>query len=141
MIDSLSTGFILSSKKSPCRLCGDLKGKCRDSEQIILCMELSGGRKGDRTAASDGSLFEYRKLSSNGLWGVWSEVTAGASGQEFDRAEWQARKAAEAEARRRELAAAMPASERDAWYQQFFNGLSLNDDDLALLHSKGLTDS
>ncbi|MFM7447118.1 MAG: hypothetical protein ACKO24_00800, partial [Leptolyngbyaceae cyanobacterium] len=104
-------------------------------------MEFSDGRRGDRTTSGDGSLFEYRKLSSNGLWGVWAEAKNDRQGPDFDRAEWQARKAAEAEAQRRELAAAMPASERDAWYRNYFAGLSLSDRDRALLHTKHLTDS
>lgn len=60
-MSAMSKNFIsLNKRNGGCPVCGDLKGKCRQVDGLILCMTVHGETPG----------YSYKGKTSNGLWGI-----------------------------------------------------------------------
>jgi hypothetical protein len=125
--------FTPTRQGNPCLVCGDIKGRCRQTaEALNLCMDSSGVLPG----------FKYLGQTKDGLWAKYRID----DGQQTpaDRSHfWQEQKLlrqqrAAAEAQRH--ADALPAQERDRLYNQLLNQLPLHPADPADLHRRGITD-
>jgi hypothetical protein len=125
--------FTPTRQGNPCLVCGDIKGRCRQTaESLNLCMDSSGVLPG----------FHYLGQTKDGLWAKYRID----DGQQTpaDRSHfWQEQKLlrqqrAAAEAQRH--ADALPALERDRLYNQLLNQLPLHPADRADLHRRGITD-
>ena len=128
-----SRSFAPTRQGNPCLVCGDIKGKCRQTaESLNLCMDASGVLPG----------FKYLGQTKDGLWAKYRSD----DGQQTPAQQshfWQEQKLlrqqrAAAEAQRH--ADALPAPERDRLYNQLLNQLPLHPADRADLHRRGLTD-
>ncbi|MCG9891350.1 MAG: hypothetical protein MH252_09760 [Thermosynechococcaceae cyanobacterium MS004] len=126
--------FVPTRQGNPCLICGDTKGKCRQTaEALNLCMEVSGTLPG----------FKYLGQTKNGLWAKYllddgTDRTQEEREQHFH--EQQQLRASRAAAEAQRHADALPAHERDRLYAQLLNQLSLHPADRADLHRRGITD-
>lgn len=126
--------FTLFHRGNACPICESSSGKCREAENLILCMS--------RTEKTDIPGYKFKGRTQNQLWGKW--VVSGGDTSEADREAWKEQQRAkrqqrlEEEAKRK--AEAMSAVERDRHYRRLLNQLSLHPDDRADLHRRGITD-
>lgn len=131
----MSNNFIPTKRGNPCQICGDEKGKCRETETIRLCMSL--------TEAIDIPGFKFTGLTSDDLWGKWIEDD-GQNWTEQQRQNWRQEQQQLKEQRAREEAQrrseAMPAIQRDRYYRRLIDSLPLHPADRADLQRRGLTD-
>lgn len=133
MNSSLALRFIPTKPHNPCPICSDLRGKCRQSGSLRLCMTLTDGRE---TVPG----FKFLGLTKDGLWGKWIEQDDG-SWNEADRLRWrkaqnqkrQRQAAREAEQR----AIALSARERDRLNRALLEQLTLDPRDRADLQRRG----
>ncbi len=132
----MSKGFIATRRGNPCQACGDTTGKCRETTSTLLCMTFT-----EAAAALPGLKFLGR--TKDDRWGKWIEAT-GQEWSDAQREQWRRERQqlqaqrAQAEAQRR--AAALPALERDRYYQQLLDQLSLHPADRTDLLRRGLSD-
>ncbi|MBW4445175.1 MAG: hypothetical protein KME10_29150 [Plectolyngbya sp. WJT66-NPBG17] len=128
--------FISTRRNNPCQICGDIKGKCRETSSVWLCMTFA-----DALESIPG--FKFIGRTKDDLWGKWVEENE-SDWTDQARDHWrqeQSRKRqqrAEAEAQRR--AASMTAKERDRYNRQLLDRLALHSVDRADLHKRNLTD-
>lgn len=127
--------FIPTQRQNPCILCGDVSGKCREIDDLRLCMEYT-----DRHESIPGLQFIGR--SKDGLWGKWIPINERNRSEE-ERKRWQQDQAfkrqlrEQTEAQRR--AEALSPQERDRHYRNLLSQLTLHPDDRADLLRRGLT--
>jgi ribosomal protein S14 len=106
--------FVPTRRSNPCQLCGDTKGKCRETDSVLLCMTFADARE-----HIPGLRFIGQTKDS--LWGKW--VTDDQSDwTEQEREQWRReqqvkRQYRQAEENQRRAAALSPV-ERDRRYQQ-----------------------
>ncbi|MEP1079163.1 hypothetical protein NDI52_27520 [Leptolyngbya sp. PL-A3] len=141
--DSYHQGFvgrdklIPTTRKNPCVLCGNTSGKCREANDLRLCMEYTTS-----SLAIPG--YRFTGLSKDGLWGVWV-VDDGASYSKEDREQWwqeqQIRRHLREQAEAAQRAQSLPAVERDRHYQRLLSHLTLHPEDRADLHRRGLSEA
>lgn len=128
--------FIPTKRGNECQICGDTKGKCRETATALLCMTFTEGR--DRVPG-----FRFIGLTKNQLWGKWV-TDDGRNSTEQQRAEWrqqqQALRAIRQQAEAAARSAAMPAVERNRHYRKLLGQLSLHPIDRSDLHRRGLSD-
>ena len=128
--------FTSTRRNNPCQICGDIKGKCRETSSIRLCMTFV-------YVLQPVIGFKFIGHTKDGLWGKWVEEDD-RSWTDQERDHWrqeQNRKRqdrTDAEAQRR--AASMAAKERDRYNRQLLNSLTLHVLDRADLHQRNLTD-
>jgi hypothetical protein len=127
----MSNRFAPTRQNNPCLLCGDTKGKCRqtESENLHLCMNLSEPLPG----------FKYVGQTKDGLWGKYI-VDEGHPLNEDDRALLQLQRQQRLAEETQRRAESLPATERDRLYSQLLDQLTLHPDDRADLHRRGFTD-
>jgi len=129
--------FTPTRRGNPCKICGDTKGKCRETDSILLCMSFT-----DAWSASAIPGYKFIGSTKDGLWGKFVEDD-GQNWTQQQREEWrrdielkrQQRAASEAQRRSQSL----PAKERDRLYQNLLNQLTLHPNDRADLERRGLT--
>lgn len=131
-----SSTFIPTRKQNPCVICGDTSAKCREGDVARLCMTFSD-------AIQNIPGFKFVGRTKNDLWGKWIEDT-GQDWTEQQRLDWQ-REQQQLRAQRereeaRRKAESMSAIERDRYYRQLLDQLTLHPDDRADLIRRGLTD-
>ena len=129
--------FISTRRNNPCPICGDVKGKCRETSSIWLCMTFAD-------ALQPVLGFKFIGCTKDGLWGKWAEEDK-RSWTDQERETWrqtqmrQRQQRSEAEAQRR--ATALEAEARDRPNRQLLDLLTLHPDDRANLHQRTLTDA
>jgi hypothetical protein len=123
--------FTPTRQGNPCLVCGDIKGRCRQTpESLNLCMDSSGVLPG----------FKYLGQTKDGLWAKYL-IDDGTEQNQNDRIrEQQQLRAQRAAAEAQCHADALPAMERDRLYRQLLSQLPLHPADRADLHRRGLTD-
>lgn len=124
-------GFQPTKQGNPCILCGDTKGKCRETDtDLILCMTL------EQQAG-----FKSLGLTKNSTWTMFVPDTGETSAEqrEQQRRDWQARREQRAAAEAQRQAEAIPAAERDRHYRQLLSQLTLHPADRADLEQRGYT--
>lgn len=129
--------LIPTKRNNPCVLCGNTSGKCREAQELRLCMEYT---------TSSPAIPDYRftGLSKDGLWGVWV-VDDGINRSDEEREQWwqeqQIRRHLRALAEIQQRAHSLPASERDRHYRRVLSHLTLHPEDRADLHRRGLSEA
>ena len=128
--------FTSTRRNNPCQVCGDTKGKCRETPVIRLCMTFA-----DALQSIPG--FRFVGRTKDDLWGKWvEEDDRDWTDQERDRwrqeQDQKRQQRADAEAQRR--SASMSAEERDRHNRQLLGSLSLHPLDRISLHDRNLTD-
>ncbi len=122
-------------KDKPCPVCESNDGRCRQQDDLILCMSLPDG------GAVNG--WHFLGASKDGTWGKFVPERD-RTYTEAERREWrdrqQQRERQRHQAAARRWAAAMPISERDHWYRFLLQELTLNECDRADLRRRGLSD-
>jgi hypothetical protein len=128
--------FTSTRRKNPCQICGDIKGKCRETPSIRLCMTFA-----DALQPIPG--FDFIGRTKDDLWGKWIE-TSDVTWTDQERDRWRQeqrhkrQQRTDAEAQRR--AASLDARERDRYNRQLLNSLTLHTLDRADLHQRGISD-
>lgn len=140
---SRSQGFvgrdklIPTQRNNPCVLCGNTSGKCREANDLRLCMEFT-------TSSPAIPGYRFTGLSKDGLWGIWV-VDDGISHADGDREQWwqeqQIRRHLREQAEAQQRAHSLPASERDRHYKRLLSHLTLHSEDRADLHRRGLSEA
>jgi ribosomal protein S14 len=126
--------FTPTRQSNPCRICGDIKGNCRQTPaDLNLCMAASGTLPG----------FRYLGQTKDGLWAKYILDDGLVQNQAERDRRWQEQQLlrqhrAAVEAQRH--AQSLSATERDRLYRQLLTQLSLHPDDRSDLHRRGLTD-
>ena len=59
---SHNKGFTPTRTFNPCQICNDTSGKCRETESVLLCMNIT-------TDVSNPNSFKFIGLTLDGLWG------------------------------------------------------------------------
>ncbi|MCY7390676.1 MAG: hypothetical protein LH647_03990, partial [Leptolyngbyaceae cyanobacterium CAN_BIN12] len=129
------SAFTLFKRGNPCPVCDSSTGKCRERDELILCMN------GTNEIAVPG--YKFIGLTKDGTWGQWV-VDNQREWTEQQRQHWQqerqAKQAQRLEAEKTRNAEAMPAGERDRHYRQLLSQLTLHSTDRADLMRRGVTD-
>ncbi|MBD1847471.1 DEAD/DEAH box helicase family protein [Cyanobacteria bacterium FACHB-63] len=118
----MSSRPLATKKTNPCPVCGDVKGKCRtfDDKPLILCM-----------VAESAPGFKALGFTRDGLWMQFAPDS-----ESFDHAAYLDRK--------RDMPApiaTMPVEERDRWYRQIVQSMTLTHADREYLKSvRGMSD-
>jgi hypothetical protein len=129
--------FTPTRQGNPCLVCGDIKGRCRQTaEDLNLCMDSSGVLPG----------FHYLGQTKDGLWAKYI-LDDGQEQNQADRIrEQQQLRAQRAAAEAQRHADALSAMERESFaprvrlYNQLLHQLPLHPDDRADLNRRGITD-
>lgn len=127
--------FIPTKYNNPCPICGDIKGKCRttDDNDLILCMAGAGGL----IDAVNGH--KYHKDTEDGSWGIFSPDNQQGT---FNREEWLRQKASaeklKQETHRKE---ALLERDRHKHYVKISQHLGLSSEHQQELIRRGLTQS
>jgi hypothetical protein len=126
-----SRSFTPTRQGNPCLVCGDIKGRCRQTpEALNLCMDSSGVLPG----------FKYLGQTKDGLWAKYVTNDGQEQNQDDRIQQQQQLRAQRAAAEAQRHAEALPAIERDRLYNQLLNQLPLHPADRADLHRRGITD-
>jgi hypothetical protein len=132
----MSKSFIATRRSNPCPLCSDTKGKCRSIDHTLLCMTFADAL--DRIPG-----YRFIGRTKDDLWGKWV-IDDGHHSTPEQRHQWQQERIAKRQLRQQQeqqrRAVALPAPERDRYYQRLLTQLSLDRSDRADLHRRGLTD-
>jgi hypothetical protein len=127
--------FTPTRQSNPCQLCDDTTGKCRQTTSTLLCMTLT-----DALDTPPGFTFIGR--TKDHLWGKWV-VGQRQDWSDDQRVLWQReRQQRQVERERAEAqrqATALSALERDRYYQQLLDQLSLHPADQNALSARGLS--
>lgn len=119
-----------------CPICDSGDGRCKEQDELILCMGMPDG------GAIDG--WHFLGSSRDNLWGKFVPERD-RTYTESERREWrdrQQRREQERERLQRERAArSMPVAERHHWYSLLLSELTLDPIDRADLRRRGLTDA
>jgi hypothetical protein len=126
--------FTPTCQHSPCLICADIKGNCRQTaEDLHLGMSASGTLPG----------FRYLGQTKDGLWAKFvidDGLEQSPREREQHHRQQQKLRAQRAAAEAQRHADALPAIERDRLYNQLLNQLPLHPADRADLQRRGLTD-
>lgn len=132
----MSKNFIPTRKGNPCQLCDDTKGKCRETSGVFLCMTF-----GDASSHIPG--FKFIGRTKDDLWGKWVKDDGHTwTDQERQQRRQERKRLREQHAHdeQQKCAIALPAEERDRYYQKLLNQLGLHPADREDLRRRGLTD-
>lgn len=132
----LGTDKLIPTKHhNPCDICYNTSGKCREVNDLRLCMHYI-----DRETIPG---YVFVGVSKDGLWGLWV-VDKGRSASAEEQAQWRLeqyiRQQQRQEAEALQQAQVMPAAERDRHYRRMQKLLTLHPLDRADLHRRGLSD-
>ncbi len=125
---------IPTRRHNPCQICGDIKGKCREAGDLLLCMNI-------RNAYSAPSEFKFLGLTKNSLWGkfvVGNRQEISFEERSERRRQREATKKAEQEARAK---TALSLSERDQATRTLHKHLGLSTKHRQELRNRGLSDA
>lgn len=130
------SSFTPTNRSNPCPVCGDVKGKCRTTDQdLVLCM-------GWADADSNHPDWQYVKSSRDGLWGIHAPRKS-----EYDPVTARSQQAAldkRREQQRRERVAqhtgGLSIEQRSDAFRQLLTGLTLDHDHHQSLKQRGLSD-
>lgn len=127
---SYGSGRITRTKRTePCSVCGDIKGKCGVSGDLLFCMEFPDG-------GGDGN-YRYLKPTANGMWGIY--ISRG--GQDFDaQGKWRERKQEQEQRRLEELDASLSILQRHFAIRDIKSQLSLSVAHRRALKERGFSD-
>lgn len=131
-----SNRFTYSSRRNPCPICEDHKGKCRQTdEDLILCMSFANEDSGHRD-------YGFIKPSADGLWGIHAPRRN--KSPDFDPAAHRKAIAHIREQREREQRdkheAGLSVAERDREFRRLLGDLTLDDAHRQNLRGRGLSD-
>ncbi|XGW00856.1 MAG: hypothetical protein ACAF41_33300 (plasmid) [Leptolyngbya sp. BL-A-14] len=130
----MSSTFTPTRQGNSCQLCGDTTGKCRETPSLYLCMSFTD-------ALDTPPSFTFLGRTKDHLWGKWV-LDQGQDWNEDQRAAWrrerQQRQVARAQAEAQRQATALSAIERERYYTQLLEQLSLHPADRADLSARGL---
>ncbi|NJM73390.1 MAG: hypothetical protein HC862_26510 [Scytonema sp. RU_4_4] len=121
--------------RNPCLICGDTKGKCRETPTTLLCMNVV-----DRHSAPGG--FKFLGLSRDGLWGKFIEDKGHESkekSQEWRQLQAQKKRQRELEEKERR-ARLLTESERDRESRKLLAQLPVSTNHRNDLQRRGLSD-
>ncbi|WP_414587027.1 hypothetical protein [Scytonema sp. PCC 10023] len=125
---------IPTRRHNPCQICGDIKGKCREAGDLLLCMNITD-------AYSAPSEFKFLGLTKNSLWGkfvVRNKQEISFEERSERRRQREATKKAEQEARAK---TALSLSERDQATRTLHKHLGLSTKHRQELQNRGLNDA
>jgi hypothetical protein len=122
-----------SSRRSPCPLCGDIKGKCRSSDgSLLLCMTLT-----EAIDAPPGWRYcGQTQGAAAGLWGCW--LPTDSLDEAAERQRWLALQEHQ-QRQRQQRANGLPVAVRDRDYRALLAALPLAPADAADLERRGLS--
>lgn len=128
--------FIPTRQGNPCQICSDTSGKCRETETVLLCMNITD-------AHSTPGGFKFIGLTKDGLWGKFVKD----DGQNFtqeQREQWQReqklQKLLRLKAEQKRSKRSLSESHRDKEIRKVLSQLSLKPCHKADLQHRGLTD-
>ncbi|MGJ3248240.1 MAG: hypothetical protein ACFE0I_19420 [Elainellaceae cyanobacterium] len=131
--------FTPTRRENPCQICGDTTGKCRETDQTLLCMNIA-----DASQPIPGFTFIGR--TKDELWGKWianntpwklePSTPQDRNHQQQNRIPKRDRSKISHPSRPESLS----NDERDRRYRQILNQLTLHPGDRADLHRRGITD-
>ena len=126
--------FTATKRRNPCEICGDITGKCRQIDDLHLCMNTDSG---DAPAG-----FKFIGRTKDQLWSkfVVDDGHTLNREREFGVPLRQPRQSRH-ELQRQFRPPALSAPVRDRAYRQLLDSLTLHPDDRADLHRRGLTDA
>ncbi|MGJ3254376.1 MAG: hypothetical protein ACFE0J_25075 [Elainellaceae cyanobacterium] len=134
--------FTPTRRGNPCQICGDTTGKCRETDQTLLCMNVT-----DASQPMPGFTFIGR--TKDDLWGKWIANTIANNRESRQKLRTaQNRNSGQQSQRQRNRSKisqhdrldSLSTHERDRQYRPILNQLTLHPDDRADLHRRGLTD-
>jgi len=121
---------------NPCQICSDTSGKCRETESVLLCMNIT-------SAHFPTNSFKFIGLTKDGLWGKFVKD----NGQNFtqqQREQWQQeqrlQKLSRLQAEKKRSKRSLSEADRDKEIRKILAQLSLNLEHKADLRRRGLTD-
>ena len=121
---------------NPCQICSDTSGKCRETESVLLCMNIT-------TDVSATNNFKFIGLTKDGLWGKFVKD----DGQNFtqqQREQWQQeqklQKLLRLKAENHRSKQSLSDPDRGKEIRKVLSQLSLKPDHKADLQRRGLTD-
>ncbi|HHP7244300.1 MAG TPA: hypothetical protein ACFE0H_06405, partial [Elainellaceae cyanobacterium] len=130
--------FTPTRRGNPCQICGDTTGKCRETDQTLLCMNIA-----DASQPIPGFTFIGR--TKDDLWGKWIATNIRAQNLRttaHDRNHGQQsrkQQRTKSEISQQYCPDSLSNDERDRLYRQILSQLTLHPDDRADLHRRGLT--
>ncbi|MBW4444735.1 MAG: hypothetical protein KME10_26770 [Plectolyngbya sp. WJT66-NPBG17] len=134
-ISSAQRGRFTSTKRSnPCEICSDISGKCRQTDTLHLCMNLT-----DAVDAPSG--FKFIGLTKDRLWGKFVIDSGRAATEQNSLVRSRQRSQPRTESQTQSRPPALSADARNQAYRQLLNALTLHPEDRADLHRRGLTDA
>jgi hypothetical protein len=122
--------FAPTKKKNPCRICGNTKGDCRETDgEMLLCMK-------------GGELLGYKAIGHTkcGTWEQYVPEDREAPDREAKRIERQRKADERQKARLERSKSKIPDSERHDHYRRMLAGLSLRPEDRVDLAKRGFSD-
>lgn len=121
-------------RHNPCFLCGNITGKCRQLEELHMCMEITDGYN-----TPPG--LQFIGLTKDGMWGKFVVERQSSA---FEREAWrqfrEQIKKQRVEAERKQLSGLLNERERDGAIRQILSQLNLSVLHRADLQRRGLTD-
>jgi hypothetical protein len=121
---------------NPCQICSDTSGKCRETESVLLCMNIT-------SAHFPTNSFKFIGLTKDGLWGKFVSDD-GQSFTQQQREQWQQeqklQKLSRLKAEERSRSGSLSESDRDKEIRKILAQLSLKPEHKADLRRRGLTD-
>lgn len=127
--------FSSFKRGNPCPICESSSGKCRELDELILCMTFT-----HEVTVPD---YKFIGLTKDQTWGQWVQDNQ-REWSDQQRQHWQQEQQAKREQRlqaeQERRAAAMPAKKRDLYYRSIFDKPSLNPNDRADLKRRDFTD-
>lgn len=129
------TKFAPTKRTSPCSICGDTSGDCRQVDMLVLCHSYI-----DNDAGVAG--WKRIKSTKDGIWGIYAQDndTNGKSWQDVAE-EYNRRRQKEREEELSKLNESLPIDERSAENRKLLLHLSLADDHYRNLRDRGLDDA
>ena len=129
--------FIPTRRGNPCKICGDTRGKCRETASVLLCMNVA-----DAVSAGDIPGYKFIGATKDRLWGKFVEQNEQSWTKE-QKEQWiRERELIRQQRTAEELyrqTLSLPAQERDRLYRKLLSQLSLNPSDFSDLERRGLT--
>ncbi|MGI2907952.1 hypothetical protein [Tolypothrix sp. VBCCA 56010] len=133
---SHNKGFTPTRAFNPCQICSDTSGKCRETESVLLCMNITD-------AHSATNSFKFIGLTKDGLWGKFVKD----DGQNFtqqQREQWQQeqklQKLSRLKAEQQRRSGSLSESDRNKEISLVLSQLSLLPEHKTDLQHRGLTD-
>jgi len=133
----LKSRALPTNKNNPCPVCGNTSGDCRTlSDDTIFCFGESSAKKEDKVngfvcvKGANGHTATFKPDNRE----EWSEEQR----QEWERRKIERQRAADEE-RRRRLENELPAAQRDKYYQNILEQLTLDEDHLKNLLDRGFS--